>query len=255
MKQAVIFLSFAVILACGQSAFAQKRRPARSVRPAAATSEPREVGSRMVVIDEKLSVLRKEPSLFAEVVQRMRLGRQVVVTAVSEADGVKFYRVAAPGGNGWIQAEAVYAKGRKADEERLAKLILASDGFDQIETALYFFQLFPASERRPSMLLLFGDLVERTAAKLAKSASGQISRGYIAAGGAPPESYYLNFVSLDRYRKLGIIFKFNPATRMYHYDGASWRELVHKFPASPYAAEGTKRLEKLKISLERKAAE
>ena len=55
----------------------------------------------------------------------------------------------------------------------------------------------------------------------------------------------LNFVSLDRYRKLGITFVFNAVDRRYHYDGASWRELVAKFPAANETVEAKKRLDAL----------
>jgi hypothetical protein len=58
-------------------------------------------------------------------------------------------------------------------------------------------------------------------------------------------------VSLDRYRKLGILFLFNGATRTYHYDGASWKEIVEKFPTSAEAVEAKKRLESLKTKMER----
>ena len=52
----------------------------------------------------------------------------------------------------------------------------------------------------------------------------------MAATGAPLHSFYLNFVSLDRYRKFGIVFLFNTKTKTFHYDGASWQEIVRKFP-------------------------
>ncbi|MEQ1604981.1 MAG: hypothetical protein ABL999_08935 [Pyrinomonadaceae bacterium] len=50
---------------------------------------------------------------------------------------------------------------------------------------------------------------------------------------------------LDRYRKLGVIFLFNSVAKVYHYDGASWREIVSKFPASVEAVEAQKRLDAL----------
>jgi hypothetical protein len=57
-------------------------------------------------------------------------------------------------------------------------------------------------------------------------------------------------VSLDRYRKLGLNFLFNSATKLLHYDGASWREITAKFPKSSEAAEARKRLEALKAKME-----
>jgi hypothetical protein len=196
-----------------------------------------------VVIDETLSVLRAKPSLFADTVQRMRRGRRVQILGVTEADGVRFYKVAAPPTNfGWVQADALFGKFRTGDEERLARLVQASDGFDQIEIASEFFQLYPDSQFRPPILLLFGDLLEEVAAKLTKDSNSKLSRREMAASGAPMHSYYLNFVSLDRYR--------NPAMRSFHYDGASWAEIVKKYPASPEAVEAKKRLDSLKLKME-----
>ncbi len=65
------------------------------------------------------------------------------------------------------------------------------------------------------------------------------------ASGAPLHSYFLNFNMLDRYRKEGIIFLFEPKARAYHYDGAAWSEIVQSFPKSSEAAEAKKRLDAL----------
>ena len=126
-------------------------------------------------------------------------------------------------------------------------------GFDQIETATEFFNLFPASQFRAPILLLYGDLLEDTAAKLSRDATRQLSRPEMAASAAPLHSYYLNYVSLDRYRRIGITFLFNPATKQYHYDGASWKELVQKHAGTNGAAEAEKRLDSLKERMARTA--
>ncbi|MEP7076747.1 MAG: SH3 domain-containing protein [Acidobacteriota bacterium] len=234
---------------------AQKRSnlvPRSRARPSAAQRSS-EIGSQAVVIDETLSVLRQKPSLFAEPIQRMRRGRKVTVLGVAEADGVKFYKVTAPPSNfGWVQADAVFGKFRANDEERLARLVQASDGFDQIENANEFFTLYPASKFRPSILLLYGDLLEEVAVKLSRDANSRLHRSEMAATAAPMHSYFLNFVSLDRYRKQGVVFLFNPTTRVFHYDGASWKELVKNFPASPEAVEAQKRLTSLVEKMEAK---
>lgn len=248
MKFAFLFLLTAVFVS---DAFAQQRRSGSSRLSPAANQRPREVGQTGFVVDETLSVLRTEPSLYAEPIQRMRRGRAVRILAVSEVNGVRFYRVAAPPSSaGWVQAEAVFGKFRSGDEERLVRLVQASDGFEQIEIAVEFFNLFPGSKFKPAVLLLFGDLLEVTAAKLSRDAANRLSRAEMAATAAPLHSYYLNFVSLDRYRKLGIVFLFNPSTRTYHYDGAGWRTIMSKFPASQEAAEAQKRLDQLKQKLE-----
>jgi hypothetical protein len=111
--------------------------------------------------------------------------------------------------------------------------------------------MFPESKLKPSILLLFGDLLEEVAAKLSKDANSRLNRREMAASGAPLHSYFLNFVSLDRYRKLGILFLFNPTTRTFHYEGQSWKEIVAKYPTAGEAMEAQKRLESLKLKMER----
>jgi len=214
---------------------------------ASRAGRPAEIGQQGVVEDETLAVLREAPSLFAEPVHRMSRGRRVQILAVTEADGVRFYKVAAPPtSTGWVQADAIFGKFHPGDEKRMFELIQALDGFDRIETATQFFQLYPASQFKPAVLLLFGDVLEDLAVnKLSKEANSRLKRPEMAATGAPLHSYFLNFVSLDRYRKLGITFLFNPTERKYHYNGDSWREIVAKFPTASEVTEAKKRLETL----------
>ena len=253
IKTLEILITIGVVTASLAVDLSGQRRGATSVSGPKTTSAPRpkEVGATAVVVDETLSVLRSKPSLFAEPVQRMRRGRKVKILGVAEADGVRFYKVSAPPSNfGWVQADAVFGSFRPADEGRLARLVQASDGFDQIEMAIEFFNLYPSSQFRPVMLLLFGDRLEEVAAKLSKDSLSRLTSREMAASGAPAHSYFLNFVSLDRYRKIGIIFLFNPATRAFHYDGQSWKEIISKFPASAEAAEAQKRLDSLRVKME-----
>lgn len=204
-----------------------------------------------VVIDERLAVLRAAPSLFARPIQRMRRGRVVMIAETRESDGVTFYRVVAvPNTQGWVQREAVAGKLRRGDDARLARLVQASDGFDQIERAQIFLENFPASSFRPSILLLFGDLMEETAVKMSADAARRLSRREMTASGAPLHSFYLNYASLDRYQRLGIGFVFNSATRLFHYNGASWREIIKKSPTSNEAVEAQKRLDSLKEKMD-----
>jgi hypothetical protein len=209
----------------------------------------RETGTTAVVIDERLSLLRTRPSLFADAVQRMRRGRRVQILGVTESDGVKFYRIASSGRSGWLQSEAVFGRFRPGDEERLARLVQASDGFDQVELAVEFLRLYPSSRLRPPMLLLLGDLLEQAAVKLSRDAASRLDRRQMAVSGAPVHSYYLNFNMLDRYRRLGVRFLFDPSTRTFHYNGACWREIVRKYPAAVESAEAQKRLESLRTKM------
>ena len=247
-------LLFTLIAALSVSALSQKRpSPAGTKVRATATTRSSEIGQSAIVIDETLSVLRKNPSLFSDSVHRMSRGRKVQILGVTEADGVKFYKVTVPPKNfGWVQSDAVFGRFRQSDEERLSKLVQASTGFDQIEIAQHFFALYPDSKIKPALLLLYGDLLEEAAAKLSKDASSRLVRREMAASAAPMHSYYLNFSYLDRYRKLGVIFLFDPALRQYHYDGASWKEIIARYQTSPEASEAAKRLETLKIKMEKK---
>ena len=248
----LIFLfMFAVFVSTAE---AQKRRlPPKKMSKPVAVQSPRENSNTAVVVDERLAVLRSEPSLFSKSVLRMQNGRKISILGSKEADGVTFYRVTAlPSNFGWVQAEAVAGKFRRDDDARLARLVQASDGFEQIERAVIFLETFPDSPLRPAILLLLGDLMEETALKLSNDATRRFDRREMAASGAPLHSFYLNYVSLDRYRKLGINFLFNSNTKLLHYDGATWREIVSKFPNSSEAAEAQKRLVSLREKMEAK---
>lgn len=216
-----------------------------------AVVQPFAVGKTGVVVDETLSVLRKTPSLFGEPIHRMRSGRKVRILAVREADGVRFFRVVAPPSSaGWVQADAIFGEFRDGDDARMTRLISAMTGFEQLETALLFPELFPKSPLLPKILLLIGDLADDAAIKLSRDAASRLKRHQMAATGAPLHSYFLNFVSLDRYRKVGIVFLFNPEKKKFYYEGAKWRQVIALAPNSDEAAEARKRLETLKKNME-----
>lgn len=230
---------------------AQKKRPSQISRKPTAQST-RENTNTAIVVDERLAVLRSEPSLYAMPIQRMRRGKILAVSGSKDADGVTFYRVvSSPSDSGWVQSDAVIGNFRRSDGERLAKLIQFSEGFDQVERAMLFLENFPQSSLRPAMLLLTGDLIEEVAQKLSVEAAKKLDKKEMTASGAPIHSFYLNYVSLDRYRKMGINFSFNPATRNFYYDGAMWKEIAEKFPKASEAPEAQKRLDALKVKLER----
>lgn len=248
MKCPRLFFFAAVLLLAFVPSEAQKRRFASKskISPNPILKSKTAAGNAMV-IDESLSVLRSSPSLFAASVQRMRRGRRVKILETKQADGVTFYRVAVPPNNsGWLQSEAVFGDFRRGDDERLAGLIQASKDFEKIELAVNFLELFPNSALRPAILLLLGDLAEEAAVKLSRDATRRLDRREMAASGAPLHSYYLNFARLDRYRKMGIVFLFDPQTKLFHYDGASWREIVKKFPNANEKLEAQKRIDSLK---------
>lgn len=244
------FLLVLVVFISGSQAQNRNTSKKPVKKPAAAQTSNTIVNS-AIVVDERLAVLRAEPSLYARPIQRMRLGRLVLISGSKQASGVTFYRVTAPPNNyGWVQAEAVVSKSRRGDDERLARLAQAANGFEQIETAMLFLAIFPNSTLRPAILLLLGDLIEEIALKLSAEATRRLDKREMAASGAPLHSFYLNYVSLDRYRKLGINFLFNSNTKLFHYDGWSWKEIVAKFPKSNEATEAQKRLDVLKTKME-----
>lgn len=251
----LLFLIATLIFVFSSAADAQRKTPRTAAKrpPVTAVGRSPEIGKTAVVMDETLSVLRDRPSLFSTPMQRMRRGRLVKIMATAEADGVKFFRITAPpSSNGWVQADAVFGTFRPEDERRLTQLIQASSGFEQIEIATHFFSMYPNSTFRPAILLLFGDIIESAADKLSKDAGKRLDRREMAATEAPLHSYFLNYVGLDRYRRLGITFLFNSSTLTFHYDGKTWKELVEKFPDDPEAVEGRKRLVLLTERVERK---
>lgn len=250
MTRPLCFVFLLVCLVFSSSAAAQKRRlPSKPKPPRVSMQKP----GQAVVVDDRLSVLLAQPSLAARPMQRMRRGRKILVTGEKEADGVVFYRIVYSRNNsGWMQGEAVAGSFRRDDDERLVKLIQASEGFEQIERALIFLDIFPASALRPAILLLTGDLLEETSMRISKDAARRLDRREMAASGAPLHSFYLNFSSLDRYRRLGIGFLFNARTKALHYNGATWREIIRNFPSAAEAGEAQKRLDALKEKMEKK---
>ncbi|MGI8468297.1 MAG: hypothetical protein ACR2N3_07580 [Pyrinomonadaceae bacterium] len=251
MKRSLALISLVFLAFAFQIQAQKNRRPQIITKKPVAAQPPRENMNTAIVVDERLAVLRSEPSLYAMPVQRMRRGRILAISGSKEADGVTFYRVIIPPSNyAWVQSEAVVGKFRRGDEERLARLIQASEGFDQIERAMLFLGNFPQSQLRPAMLLLTGDLIESNAQKISLEAAKKLDKREMSASGAPIHSFYLNYVSLDRFRKLGINFLFNPATRNFYYNGAAWKEIVEKFPKASESAEAQKRLAALKEKME-----
>jgi hypothetical protein len=208
-------------------------------------------GQQAFVVDERLAALRDEAKLTARLVQRLSRGRAVSITGARRGggDGLNFYRVAVTRRTrGWLPSESVVSPTRAGDDERLLRLIRGSEDFARIARARIFLEHFPRSPLRPIVLLLYGDEAEAAAAKLSRDAARRLDEREMAAGGAPLESYFLNFNELDRYNKQGITFVFERAAKRFHYDGASWREILRRYPQSVEATEARKRLAALAAS-------
>ena len=212
---------------------AQRRRPPAGGRLA-------------VVVDERLSALRSTPQLSGKLLRRLGRGRLVAIRGIRRSDdGIFFFLVNVTSRtHGWIQREAIVSASHQGDEQRLLGLIKGSTEFDRIARARIFLDLFPRSSMRSEVLLMFGDAAEEAAARLSRDASRRINEGQIGAD-APVISYFLNYSGLDRYNRQGVRFIFGCSTKRFHYDGASWREIVRRYPKTSEATEAQKRLAEL----------
>ena len=201
-------------------------------------------GRLAIVVDDRLAALRRSPHLNSQLVKRLSRGRLVAIRASRiTPDGVIFYLVNVTSRTrGWIQREAVVSARHRGDDRRLFELINLSHGFDRIVRARIFLDHFPRSPFRPQVLLLLGNTAEDVALKLSRDAAKRLN-GTI--GDAPEFTYFLNYSGLDRYNRQRINFIFHQPTKRFHYDGATWRELLRRHPNSPEAPEARKRLAQL----------
>ncbi|MDQ1708318.1 MAG: hypothetical protein QOJ88_1529, partial [Pyrinomonadaceae bacterium] len=197
-----------------------------------------------IVVDERLSALRTTPELNGALLRRLGRGSFVAVRGERRArDGVVFYRVNVTSRtSGWVQRDALVSSWRAGDGGRLLQLIKGSDDFDRIVRARIFLDSFSGSEFRPEVLVIYALAAEDIATHLSRDAARRLNEAEMLAGGAPRFSYFLNFNGLDRYNRQGITFTFDARNQKFRYDGEAWRELVHRYPRSPQAAEARKRL-------------
>ena len=196
-----------------------------------------------IVVDERLSPLRTEPLISAQLLRRVGRGRRLVITAERRArDGLVFYKVRVTRRtSGWIQREALICPRRRGEDRKLFRLILGSKDFDRLARARIFLQLFPGSPLRPRVLLLFGDAAQAASEKLSRVAARRLGTA-IETEPAPEFSYFLNYAGLDRYNRQGIRFVFDRERKEIRYDGNAYREIVRRYPLSPEAVEAHKRL-------------
>jgi hypothetical protein len=220
---------------------------AATLQPAEAAQQrkPPTGGRLAIVVDERLAALRSTPELTGRLVRRLSRGRLVAIrSARTSRDGIVFFLVnVTTRTHGWIQREAVVSPAKPGDDQRLARLITTSDGFDRIARARIFLDYFPRSALRAEVLLLISDAAEAAAEKLSRDATRRLNP---ATGDAPEFSYFLNYTGLDRYNRLNIGFVFDQTNRRFHYDGAALRELLRRYPTSQQAAEARRRLQELR---------
>ncbi|MBA3515701.1 MAG: hypothetical protein H0T77_15170 [Pyrinomonadaceae bacterium] len=206
-----------------------------------------------IVVDERLSVLRASPDLSGKLLRRIGRGRAVSITGrIRSRDGVLFYSVKVTRRTrGWLQKDALILPRRAGEDARLLRLLNASADFDRVARARIFLNAFPRSPLRPGVLLLFGDAAEQAAIGLSHDASRRLSADEMQANDAPSFSYFLNYSGIDRYNRQGVRFAFDRQQRKFHYDGASWREIIRRYPRSPEAIEARQRLKSLSVVLTR----
>ena len=200
-------------------------------------------GSAAVVVDERLAALRDAPGPTANLIRRLGRGRLVAVAGERASGGVTYLRVLLSSRTGgWLQSEAVARPSRAGDDARQLRLVRGSADFDRLARARLLLESFPRSALRPSALLVFGDAAAESAERLTREARRRLDPAEMQAGGAPLDSYFLNYNGLDRYRRLGVVFDFDPASKSYRYDGAAFREILRRHPHAPEAEEARKRL-------------
>lgn len=194
-------------------------------------------GQRAIVVDERLSVLRTQPDVKAQLKQRLRRGRVIGILATRKArDGGQFLQISVTRNTrGWILAEAVVKSGNSADAARLLKLIEESeDDFIKARLAKLCAEEFRSTAPAPRCLLKLGEAAERAAERLTRDAKRRVGNEEPSTG-LSKRDYFLNFTGLDRYNRIGVMFDYDQSADRIIYDGAAYRELLARYTNSAEA--------------------
>lgn len=207
-------------------------------------------GQHAVVYDERLSALRAEPDVKAQLISRLHRNREVGIigAARSSNGGPLFYPVAISRNvRGWVIAEALARPQRKPDATRLMSLLEGTkDDFSRVRLARLCADQYRGLELAPQALLTLGEAAERAATKLSRDAQKRIGDpGEALDKNLSEREYLLNYVGLDRYNKLGVTFDYDQENSGLVYDGGAYREILKKYPRSAAAQEAQIRLTKL----------
>jgi hypothetical protein len=220
-----------------------------------AQSGPR-VYLKAVVIDDRLSTLRRDPGLQSEVVRRLRLGHTAFIVSASNprVGQPKFCRVAITRRTrGWILLAALAVQGRAGEDQRVMRRIeTANDGFDRIRLCRILIERFGKSQLVPRALLLLGEEAERAAETLSQRARRRLADVSVDHSNAGLKDYYLNDTGLDRYSKLRIVFDFNESSSEYVYDGRAYHDLLKRFPDREETTQARQRIELATQKMERR---
>lgn len=205
---------------------------------------------RAFVVDERLSVLRREPNLHSEAIRRLRLGHAVFIIQPKEIRGA-FCRIAVSRRTrGWIYRSALAVPGRMNDDDTVMKLIESTrDGFDRIMLCQILIKNFSRSKLVPKALMSMGEEAERAAETLSQRAHRRRSE---PAENVGITEYYLNDPGLDRYSRLHIFFDFNEPASEYVYNGQAYLEIVKRYP---HAVEAVAAMQHLAITKEKRTGQ
>ncbi|HVG20133.1 MAG TPA: hypothetical protein VNI02_13865 [Blastocatellia bacterium] len=248
-----VALTILLYLLAVPAAGAQTNPPAGANPDDAARAQWR--ATRAFIVDDRLSALRREPDILAEVVQRLRLGRPVYIIGAkgARADRPGFYRVAVSRRTrGWIHESALAVPTRAGDDRRVSKLVMSLEGLDRVSLCRLFLERFGRSPLLPGVLLALAEEAERAANALGVRARRRLGALTSEVPPARLRDYYLSDPGLDRYSKLGIRFDFDESTGHYIYDGQACREIVARFPRSAEARRARELLDAIGARLARR---
>jgi hypothetical protein len=237
---------FVMIVTAGQQWLPQTQAAKLNHEQKTATSTaPRFI--KAFVADDRLSVLRREPTLKSIIIHRLRTTRPVYIFGAKASAGEQpaFYHVAVTRRTrGWIHQAAVVIPGRSGDDQKLMLLIdEAKDSSDKIALSNLLVANFARSPLVPQALLKLGEEAERSAASLNNHAHKRLADLNGRELSAAPRDYYLNDSGLDRLNKMRVTFDFNQTTGEYVYDGKAYREILARFPSSDEATKARAHLE------------
>ncbi len=206
-------------------------------------------GQRAIVYDERLSALRTQPDVKAQLISRLHRDREVGIIgpARSVKGGPVFYPIAVSRNiRGWIIVEALARPQRTQDANRMMNLIEdTKDDFTRTRLARLAADQFRGMTVAANALLTLGKAAEQASIKLSRDARKRAGEpDEVTDKNLSERDFMLNFVGLDRYNKLGIMFNYDNDRLVY--DGAAYREILRQYPRSAEAAEARVLLEKLK---------
>jgi hypothetical protein len=244
INKAALFIAALLFLASTASAQGDASRKEKHLNSPAPLSRPRL--TKAVVVDDRLSALRREADIKSQVINRLRPGRPVFIIESKGGlnDRPRFYRVAVTRRTrGWIHESALAIPGRPHEDERLMKLIIdARDGLDRIALCMLLLKHFNRSSLAPRALLALAKEADRASLTLTQHARKRL-KDLDESGSRNLRDYYLSDSGLDRYSKLGIAFDYKPAAPEFVYDGSAYREILKRFPHSREAQLARERLD------------